>query len=355
MCASGAALRRLAIVVIATEPTLAACQVATQRVSLSKIKDLLPEILTKKPIVITNLGSDLDVAPCSDKDWLEDLAEGPLKGQMAKRRRPTGNRHSWAGFSDDQDSDSKAVGVMLNHFVRMKKRDKFMAFKWWSEMRIGRFSEELRKYVRSLLRVLGVKDLQSESVRTNESSYPGLYFATNGTTSGVHTDSDNAAFISFMCLGRKRWRIILPRELQRISLYELPRWEPEGTEEWEWEKVIYGLPNLHNSTAVLEKVPDLEYYEAEVGPGELLYVPQGTAHCAESIGHSLMVVHNHIDSSPCNAQVALELWEQNCHSFPARMQALFGRPDGKGGLEFCRRYMEWLKRQSALCPKRNEL
>ena len=103
--------------------------------------------------------------------------------------------------------------------------------------------------------------------------------------------------------------------------------------------------------------PHARVYETTLAPGELLLVPPGTAHCAASLGASLMVTHNFIDASPCTgaARRHLAFWRRSCATRPDRILSLFARSDGAGGTEHCRRYVAFLEHEAARereCPPR---
>lgn len=172
--------------------------------------------------------------------------------------------------------------------------------------------------------------------------YPGLYFATDGTKTRAHIDVDYSSFMSLMCVGRKRWRIMPHKEFLRVT--------SKGPEMAPFLKYNSStLPDLHDiadGVASPKDVHELQYFETDLGPGELLYVPQGSPHGAVSLGHSLMVTHNHIDSSPCGVHYTQPFWKRTCEVQPNRIQNLFGDTDHHGGNLFCRHYLRFLKSQA---------
>lgn len=338
-----------------------------RRLPISQVEGRLPELLGNDPLVITGL----EEPACAKMQWFDQLLEkGPEDWQMLVEKPCSSSDGLINGWYQCESNSYKPVRDMVTRFKKLvsKKGQLVNQSAYWGELNLGWISDgndqfpgnTARVALRKLFRRLGVRDvmlepavereLNIEIVRTSTpQQYPGVYMATNGTKSAMHIDSDHSSFITFMCKGSKRWIVLNRPQLQAVTKV--------SEDELHWN-VDVKLPNVHDLEDALQRFPELRdsgYFETEVGPGEALYVPQGSAHCATSVGHSMMMTHNFIDSSPCGAQSSLPFWSRTCEHVPWRIEALgFVDMDLKW---VCDMYLRFLEKQaqSGGCTTRAEL
>jgi len=311
------------------------------------------------PLVITGLGP----RPCSEAGWIEQLGAGlPAAWAQAVAKEPGGQ--GWAGL---RSAETVEVAQLARYIGGMGAGSN----KRWAEVRIGGAGtpevDVLRQDVRSLLRTLGLLDvllepepkLRAALPRVPSelfSGYPNLYVASNGTQTVTHVDRDHSAFLTFMCKGGKRWRVLPFEELRKVVKKAKPspiaRARRHNMADPAYLRYPTDqLPDLHDVETFAREFPEVRFFETTVGEGEALYVPQGTAHAGESVGESFMITHNFIDSSACGAARSYEFWAHVCGHRPSRIVPLFSARDRKSirskkaRLAMCESYVEFLKEQ----------
>eukprot|EP00747_Dinoflagellata_sp_TGD_P058154 gnl/TRDRNA2_/TRDRNA2_150991_c2_seq2.p1 gnl/TRDRNA2_/TRDRNA2_150991_c2~~gnl/TRDRNA2_/TRDRNA2_150991_c2_seq2.p1 ORF type:complete len:319 (-),score=56.49 gnl/TRDRNA2_/TRDRNA2_150991_c2_seq2:86-1042(-) len=120
----------------------------------------------------------------------------------------------------------------------------------------------------------------------------GVFISEKGFTTSLHVDSGNCAFFASTCSGRKRWRVVTSAEFVEHSA----EFEHDGGMEIE-DQMVFASPNLPFDTWGPEGSGGLmdtnvQVFEGIAGPGDLLYIPPGALHAAESIDDVLMFATN---------------------------------------------------------------
>eukprot|EP01064_Diplonema_japonicum_P032655 TRINITY_DN6191_c2_g3_i1.p1 TRINITY_DN6191_c2_g3~~TRINITY_DN6191_c2_g3_i1.p1 ORF type:complete len:400 (+),score=69.60 TRINITY_DN6191_c2_g3_i1:47-1246(+) len=114
-------------------------------------------------------------------------------------------------------------------------------------------------------------------------TWPSLFVGEKSTGSGFHVDSGDTHFVMHMIEGRKHFRLI--RNLDRVAAYEDRN---RGTFTSDLFKPDFGeLPLLALLTV----------YETVLGPGEILFVPGGSAHQVVNLSPTIGISTNFIDNS----------------------------------------------------------
>lgn len=126
---------------------------------------------------------------------------------------------------------------------------------------------------------------------TYRDTWPSLFLQPGGTRSGLHVDSFGSNFFLALLRGRKKW-VFFDREEMPL-LY--PNYLSQGFAMSDAMEPDYDrFPNLRHATRHI----------AEIGPGDVVFVPAGSAHQVNNLEACIAVSMNYIDGS--NMQLAKE-------------------------------------------------
>ena len=135
--------------------------------------------------------------------------------------------------------------------------------------------------------------------------WPALFLGPRGSGSGLHIDAIESHFYMALLEGRKRWAVYLPNATAALAPNHL-------TNHLEAD----ALHPDYTRWPLLQYVP---HYECVLQPGELIFIPAGSAHQVENLENTLAVSGNYIDGS-------------NWHDSMAEVAANAQRPDGTDGV-----------------------
>eukprot|EP00747_Dinoflagellata_sp_TGD_P147274 gnl/TRDRNA2_/TRDRNA2_176794_c0_seq3.p1 gnl/TRDRNA2_/TRDRNA2_176794_c0~~gnl/TRDRNA2_/TRDRNA2_176794_c0_seq3.p1 ORF type:complete len:461 (-),score=44.76 gnl/TRDRNA2_/TRDRNA2_176794_c0_seq3:325-1500(-) len=121
----------------------------------------------------------------------------------------------------------------------------------------------------------------------------GLFISERGFATSLHVDNGNTAFWASSCSGRKRWRVVTVDE---FAQHEAEFKHDEGIT-IEGGRLIFASPKLPFDTWSPQGSGGLmdinvSVFEGVVEPGDLLYIPPGALHAAESLDDVLMFAAN---------------------------------------------------------------
>jgi len=117
-----------------------------------------------------------------------------------------------------------------------------------------------------------------------------LFVTEQGFRTNLHNDHQNYAFVASMCEGRKRWRIVANADFA-AHFKELGGWGGLGVEGRLFLGDLEQPFETWSETSRLVK-SNVTVYEGILEPGEMLYIPGGAPHAAETLEHSLMFASN---------------------------------------------------------------
>eukprot|EP00747_Dinoflagellata_sp_TGD_P147277 gnl/TRDRNA2_/TRDRNA2_176794_c0_seq6.p1 gnl/TRDRNA2_/TRDRNA2_176794_c0~~gnl/TRDRNA2_/TRDRNA2_176794_c0_seq6.p1 ORF type:complete len:439 (-),score=40.50 gnl/TRDRNA2_/TRDRNA2_176794_c0_seq6:325-1497(-) len=121
----------------------------------------------------------------------------------------------------------------------------------------------------------------------------GLFISERGFATSLHVDNGNTAFWASSCSGRKRWRVVTADE---FAQHEAEFEHDEGIT-IEGGRLIFASPKLPFDTWSPQGSGGLmdinvQVFEGVIEPGDLLYIPPGALHAAESLDDVLMFAAN---------------------------------------------------------------
>jgi len=151
-----------------------------------------------------------------------------------------------------------------------------------------------------------------------------MYFTESGFRSNLHVDRGHVSLVISSCAGRKRWRVVPPKQ-----------WSAHASA-FGFAKGMRGVHMKNGSGRLVigdifqpfeswnESSPlndiDVEVHEGILGPGQTLYVPASAPHAADTLEHSWMVQSNEgsvLDRAELIAacKAVLEDSDDSAHSF----------------------------------------
>ena len=131
----------------------------------------------------------------------------------------------------------------------------------------------------------------SDPRKCRELPFFNLYLAEDGFQTDLHIDMTHTAFVSSMCEGRKRWRVMTADDFS--SVQSLVSLSDEGRRvDGRWIMSDIRSPfDTWTDDSPLHSL-DVTVYEGTLDPGDILYIPPGAPHAATTLGRSIMVASN---------------------------------------------------------------
>jgi len=117
-----------------------------------------------------------------------------------------------------------------------------------------------------------------------------LFLTESGFQTNMHNDHQHYSFVASMCEGRKRWRIVTNKELAAHASHM----NVKGGTMQDGHIVLADIRQpfeTWTTDSLLNKI-DLEVQEGILEPGDMLYIPPGAPHAAETLDDSLMFASN---------------------------------------------------------------
>ena len=158
---------------------------------------------------------------------------------------------------------------------------------------------------------------------------PGLFVQPNGTKCGLHFDTGSTHFWQYLWQGAKRWRVFKTADWPR--LFEPHAWRraffrdarcsglfgPEAMQAANCEDGFGAVAVDGFDDDALRKLADgapLEYYEAELQPGELIFVPSRAPHQVINVaGPAVAISMNYVDFTNLEARERWHLENAGVH------------------------------------------
>jgi hypothetical protein len=114
-------------------------------------------------------------------------------------------------------------------------------------------------------------------------TWPSLFIGPKGSQSSLHVDTFGSNFWMFLIHGTKKWRFYSPDDLCALLPSFPASFEPVFTLSQE-EIEANGV----------------QYYEVELQPGELIFVPAGSPHSVVNLQGTVAISCNYVDESNIN-------------------------------------------------------
>ena len=120
--------------------------------------------------------------------------------------------------------------------------------------------------------------------KTYRDTWPSLFLQPKGTRSGLHVDSFGSNFFLALLEGRKKWVFFQREELPLLYPNYLSQgFQMDDAMEPDYER----FPNLRHATRHI----------ADIGPGDVVFVPAGAAHQVNNLEACIAVSMNYVDGS----------------------------------------------------------
>jgi len=114
-------------------------------------------------------------------------------------------------------------------------------------------------------------------------SWPSLFMSPSSLQgSGLHVDGGNSSFWMLLARGRKRWRIVDAKDVKYLGPREIHDAIRLGADLFE--------PDFHEFPGLAQ----IDIWEADMRPGDLIIVPGGSAHQVQNLAPSLAIAGNYI-------------------------------------------------------------
>ena len=200
----------------------------------------------------------------------------------------------------------KMVVNDTNSWARMKLEKKILAKKYLDMMEFGEITStsvledlylhdaSLKKACPELLKDVIVPKYFSEDLmqrlpaslhwqyKNYRDYWPSLFISGKNTSSALHADWANSAAWMGLMSGKKRWRIVHPRD--RPLLYEDPM-----------KKNVFPSDLFNHDDKNFPTVKYASVYEAVLEPGEVIFIPSAAPHQVLNIGETISIAMNFID------------------------------------------------------------
>ena len=153
-------------------------------------------------------------------------------------------------------------------------------------------------------------DTDSQSQRRN--SWPSLFLAPSAAVgSALHVDAFASHFWMFLFEGKKRWTFFPRSAVNRLEPVYAESMDPvfEANIDSPGELRAFYFKRLRDfrlTATILSEFADTGRCEVTLGPGECLFVPQGSPHKVDNLEATLAVSGNFVDESNA-ADVAAHL------------------------------------------------
>jgi hypothetical protein len=118
-------------------------------------------------------------------------------------------------------------------------------------------------------------------------TWPSLFIGPTNSQSSLHVDTFGSNFWMFLIHGRKKWRFYSPHDLCALSP-SFPR---------SFEPIFLRSSSLVDEEEEEEEEEGVEYYEMELQPGEMIFVPAGSPHAVKNLEGTVAISSNYIDES----------------------------------------------------------
>jgi len=116
-------------------------------------------------------------------------------------------------------------------------------------------------------------------------SHPSLFLGGKGTQSGLHADSRGSRFWMALLSGKKRFRIFSPDQAELLYPTDTYRFYPTNFEVNAFEPDYERFPKLRQAVC----------FEAELGPGDIIFIPEGWPHAVINDEAIIATSYNFVD------------------------------------------------------------
>eukprot|EP00747_Dinoflagellata_sp_TGD_P072832 gnl/TRDRNA2_/TRDRNA2_157642_c0_seq2.p1 gnl/TRDRNA2_/TRDRNA2_157642_c0~~gnl/TRDRNA2_/TRDRNA2_157642_c0_seq2.p1 ORF type:complete len:236 (+),score=22.48 gnl/TRDRNA2_/TRDRNA2_157642_c0_seq2:184-891(+) len=117
------------------------------------------------------------------------------------------------------------------------------------------------------------------------------FLAEHGFRTDLHVDDHNLNMVASVCEGRKRWRIVKPKDWAMHWKDFGVNFEEPGINISSGRFIFGDLPRPFETWTESSKLHsmDIVVYESVLEPGEVLYIPAGAPHAAHTMSNTFMV------------------------------------------------------------------
>jgi len=136
-----------------------------------------------------------------------------------------------------------------------------------------------------------------DNIWPKPSRFPSLFVQPAGTRCGLHVDQAGTHFYQMLLSGRKRWRVFQAKDV--------PRLYPHG------HGLLFEADSFASDDARYPLLRTAHALEAELRPGEVIFVPQGSPHQVLNEEPTIAVSANYVAGAGLDTTLAeLELLAQ---------------------------------------------
>jgi len=231
-------------------------------------------VKTERPVVITNYYDRM-----YSTNWTLSHMAKHCAGQEAALKKYDPEATTWANLAPVEDT---TVDRFVERVLSGEAKDEYLfdfSIPYSCPTLLREFTVP-KYFAQDYLQ--RVPDRAFDEERTYKGFWPSLFIGTGNTQSGLHVDAIQSHFWMGLIEGHKRWAVVNRDEIP--FLYPTPNTKNFG---------IGSLFTMNVTQFPLASKATV--WETVLGPGEVLYVPGGSAHEVRNLDTILAISMNYLD------------------------------------------------------------
>lgn len=142
------------------------------------------------------------------------------------------------------------------------------------------------KYIRHEYELVTHLPNREDKENKFEHEFPSFFLGRAGTHTPLHADSGLRGFHTQQLAGRKLWRMVDPKDYDRIY--------PTDGDDW-WEPTKFGADLMKPDFERFPILDNLTVYETILEPGNSIYIPGGWPHQVKNLDDTAMISQNWVE------------------------------------------------------------